>query len=46
MEVRGKPGRIDGIGLKFGQELLVVDHVEAFGKVEEAEESKFLAVSS
>ena len=43
-EVRGKPGRIDIIGLKLGKELRVVDDVKAFGKVEKAEKSKFLAV--
>ena len=45
MEVRRKPGRIDRIGLKFGQKLRVINHIEAFGKVKETEEGKFLAVS-
>ena len=43
-EVRRKPGRIDRIGLKFGQKLCVVDHVKAFGEIEETEESEFLSV--
>ena len=43
-EVRGKPGRIDRRGLKFGEKLRVADDVKAFGKVEKAEKSKFLAV--
>ena len=45
MEVRRKPGRIARIiGLKFGQKLRVINHVKAFGKVEEAEKGEFLAV--
>ena len=43
-EVRGKPGRIDRIGFKFGEELRVVYDIETFGKIEKAEKSKFLAV--
>ena len=29
-EIRGKPGRIDSIGLEFAKEFFVVDHVKAF----------------
>ena len=42
-EVRGKPGRMDRIGFKFGEEPRVVYDIETFGKVEKAEKSKFLA---
>ena len=31
-EVRRKPGRSDAIGLKLGQNVCVVDNVEAFGR--------------
>jgi len=44
-KVRRKPGRIDRIGLKYGKKLCVINHIKTFGKIKEAEESKFLAVS-
>ena len=43
-EVRRKPGRIDRIGLKLGEELGVIYDVETFGEVKKAEKGEFLAV--
>ena len=43
-EIRGKPGRIDRVGLKYGKELCVVDYVKAFGQVNQTEESDVLVV--
>ena len=44
IQVGREPGWIDRIGLKFGEELRVVDHIEAFGQIDKAEKSDFLAV--
>ena len=43
-EVRRKPGRINRIGLKLGEEFGVVYDIETFGQVEKAEKSELLAV--